>query len=147
VRISTSWDRPGRRAKGSVQTAANVRTADGKNGQNVRRHSLHSLYASMVKQKKRTHSQTLYARNVSVAEDGNIDAPDICLFSTLVPGRCVPPSSRQQYSPFCLTSYTGCQARGGWELHWSPQISTVVRIFRCSAVGGEVRILGRKRNF
>ena len=36
----SSWDRPGRRAKGSLQHAATARTADGKN---VRRHSLDGL--------------------------------------------------------------------------------------------------------
>jgi len=47
-----SWDRPGRRAKGSLQQAATARTADRKTGQNVRRHDLHRSNASMIKQKK-----------------------------------------------------------------------------------------------
>ena len=41
-----------RRAKGSLQRAATVRTADRKTGQNVRRHDLYRSNASMNKQKK-----------------------------------------------------------------------------------------------
>jgi hypothetical protein len=37
---STSWDRPGQRAKGSLQRAAIARTADRKTGQFVSRHDL-----------------------------------------------------------------------------------------------------------
>jgi len=48
-----SWDKPGRRAIGELATSATERTADGKYGQNVRRHSLDGLYASMIKQKKK----------------------------------------------------------------------------------------------
>jgi len=48
-----SWDRPGRRAKGSLQRAATARTADRKTGQNVRRHDLYRSNASMIKQKKK----------------------------------------------------------------------------------------------
>ena len=40
VRLTSSWDRPGRRAKGSLQHAATARTADRKNRINVRRHDL-----------------------------------------------------------------------------------------------------------
>jgi len=47
-----SWDRPGRRAKGSLQRAATARTADRKTGQNVRRHDLDRSDSSMIKQKK-----------------------------------------------------------------------------------------------
>jgi len=47
-----SWDKPGRRAKGSLQRAATARTADRKTGQNVPRHDLHRSNASMIKQKK-----------------------------------------------------------------------------------------------
>ena len=38
--------------KGSLQRAATTRTAEGKNGGNVRRHSLDRLNASMIKPKK-----------------------------------------------------------------------------------------------
>jgi len=38
--------------KGSLQRAATARTADGKTGQNVRRHDLYRSNASMIKQKK-----------------------------------------------------------------------------------------------
>jgi len=41
VRILSSWGRPGRRAKGSLQRAACARTADGKNGQK-------GIYAAIV---------------------------------------------------------------------------------------------------
>ena len=44
VRITCSWGRPGRRAKGSLQSAATARTADGKPRQKVRRHGLERLY-------------------------------------------------------------------------------------------------------
>jgi len=44
-----SWDRPGRRAKGSLQRAA---TADRKTGQNLRRHDLYRPNASTIKQIK-----------------------------------------------------------------------------------------------
>ena len=47
-----SWDRPRRRAKGSLQRAATVRTADRETGQNVRRHDLYRSNASTIKQKK-----------------------------------------------------------------------------------------------
>jgi len=52
VRTLSSWDRPGRRAKVSLQRAATARTADGKNWVNVRRHYLYRSHASMNKQKK-----------------------------------------------------------------------------------------------
>jgi len=39
--------------KGNLQRAATARTADGKNGQNVRRHSLDMLNASMIKPKNK----------------------------------------------------------------------------------------------
>jgi len=48
-----SWDRPGRRAKGSLQRAATARTVDRKTGQNVRRHGLHRSNASMINQKRK----------------------------------------------------------------------------------------------
>jgi len=41
VRIFSLWDRPGRRAKGSLQRAVTARTADRKTGLNVRRHDLY----------------------------------------------------------------------------------------------------------
>jgi len=41
---------------GSLQRAATARTADGKTGPNVRRHSLDRLYASMVKLYKQSPS-------------------------------------------------------------------------------------------
>jgi len=41
--------------QGSLQRAATARTADGKNGQNGRRHSLDRLYASMNKKKILEH--------------------------------------------------------------------------------------------
>jgi len=47
----SSRERPGRRAKGSLQRAATARTADG-NWVNVLRHSLHRLNARMIKPKK-----------------------------------------------------------------------------------------------
>jgi len=39
VRTLSSWDRPGRRAKGSLQRAATARTADRKSGK---------MYAAMI---------------------------------------------------------------------------------------------------
>jgi len=64
VRTTSSWDRLGRRVKGSLQRAATARTADGKNGQNVHRHSLDRLYASMIKQKNPhiEHASSNWAR-------------------------------------------------------------------------------------
>jgi len=47
-----SWDRSGRRARGSLQRAATARTADRKTRQNVRCHDLYRSNASMIKQKK-----------------------------------------------------------------------------------------------
>ena len=53
VRSTSSWVRPGRRAKGSLQRAATARTANRKTGQNVRRHDLYKSNTSMIKQKKK----------------------------------------------------------------------------------------------
>ena len=50
--FTLSCDRPGRRAKGSLQRAVTARTADRKTGQNVSRHDLDRSNASMIKQKK-----------------------------------------------------------------------------------------------
>jgi len=48
VRTLSSWDRPGRKAKGSLQRAATARTADGKNWVNVRRHELRGRNVGVV---------------------------------------------------------------------------------------------------
>jgi hypothetical protein len=56
VRHLSSWDRPGRMAEGSLRRAATVRTAAGKRFKKVRRHSLDRLHASMIKQKKKSHT-------------------------------------------------------------------------------------------
>ena len=63
-----SWDRPGRRAKGSLQRAATARTADRKTGQNVRRHDLYRSNASMIKQKKTASSSTTAAPSSSMGK-------------------------------------------------------------------------------
>ena len=49
-----SWDRPGRRAKGSLQCADS--------GQNVRRHSLHRLNASIISKIKSFKKSSYYVR-------------------------------------------------------------------------------------
>ena len=46
--------------KGSLQRAATAKTADGKTGQNVRRHSLDRLLASMIKQNKKPTTTTTF---------------------------------------------------------------------------------------
>ena len=47
-------ERPGRRAKGSLQCAATARTADRIIGQNARRHDLYRSHAGMNKQKNQS---------------------------------------------------------------------------------------------
>ena len=83
VRCTSSWDRPGRRAEGRGELAARrlARTADGRPGQNVRRHSLDGLYASMIKQTK----------NTAISVRGNLNGPPIVIYITerteLMPSR------------------------------------------------------------
>jgi len=60
-----SWDRPGRRAKGSLQRASTARTTDRKTGQNVRRHDVYRSNASMVKQKKNPLAPTWRRRKMA----------------------------------------------------------------------------------
>jgi len=72
VRIILLGNRPGQRSKGSSQRAAIARTADGKHGQKVRRHSLDRLKASMNKQKQRPR-----LGGWSSAGDGGVSAPEM----------------------------------------------------------------------
>jgi len=52
VRLISSWDRPGRRAKGELATCCHYADCGQEIGQNARRHDLDRSNASMNKQKK-----------------------------------------------------------------------------------------------